>query len=59
MTHIVKKAITSHQRKYARKYGFKKWQKHFYLVKNRAGETIKSFNTKSDALKYSNKRYGV
>lgn len=57
MAHIIKKSYTKHQLKYPKKYGVK--GKHFYLVKNRANETIKGFTSKSKAKAYSKKRRGI
>ena len=59
MTHIVKKAASKHQKKFYKKYGLKKGQKYFYRVKNKAGETLKDFATKKEALNYSKKKRGV
>lgn len=59
MTHVVKLKVSKHQRKYHRKYGVGKYQQYFYRVMNKAGETLKDFNHKSDAKKYSDKKRGV
>lgn len=58
MTHIVKKAITPHQKKLSKKYGIR-FGSYFYRVKNKAGETLKDFATKKEALNYSKKKRGV
>ena len=60
MARIVKKTVRkgSHRDKYKAKYSIPK-NRTFYLIKNSAGETIKSFTNKRDALAYSKKRRGV
>jgi hypothetical protein len=58
MTIIIKKAYTSHQKRMM-KLKKKPVKSFFYIVKNKAGETIEGFDTKREALKYSAKRRGV
>ena len=58
MTTIKIKSYNAHQKRLMKRQG-KKVRSKFYLVKNRAGETIKGFDTKREALAYSKKRRGV
>ncbi len=58
MAQIIKKAYNLHQKKMMKLKG-KRIKSYFYLVKNRAGETINSFDTKQEALRYSAKKRGV
>ena len=58
MTRIIKKAYNSHQKKMMKLKNLP-IKRYFYLVKNRAGETINSFDNKKDALNYSLKKRGV
>ena len=58
MAQIIKKAYNLHQKKMMKLKG-KRIKSYFYLVKNRAGETMNSFDTKQEALRYSAKKRGV
>ena len=59
MARVIKRVVPKSQKTYYKKYGIKKGQKYFYRVVNKAGETLKDFNTKSEALKYSKKKRSV
>jgi len=58
MTTIKVRTFSVHQKRLQERQGRKVKDK-FYLVKNRAGETLKGFDTKREALAYSKKRRGI